>query len=188
MLTKMALPKVVALDLDGTVWCPDMYMLWGGGSPFRVDGDGTRSLTDCRGQKVELMGIAGEIIYDVKNDPTWAANGTKLAWCSTTDEPSWAQECLRKFKASPGGSAGPKVPLKDLADSEQIYKAPTKREHFKRLKKELGVPFEEMIFFDNQRDNIEDVTPLGVHCVYCPHGLTRTIWEQGLAGFAQKSS
>lgn len=28
------LPKIVALDLDGTVWSPDMYMLWGGGAPF----------------------------------------------------------------------------------------------------------------------------------------------------------
>ena len=25
-------PKLVAFDLDGTVWTPDMYMLWGGGA------------------------------------------------------------------------------------------------------------------------------------------------------------
>ena len=181
----MALPKLVALDLDGTVWYPDMYMLWGGGgAPFRADGDGTSSLTDCGGNKVELMGIAGEIIYQVKKDPKWVSNGTKLAWCSTTDEPTWAQECLRKFKAK--GSSGPAISLKELADSEQIYKARTKREHFNRLKAEFGIAFEDMIFYDNQMNNIHDVSPLGVHCVYAPDGLTRKKWEQGLADFAKK--
>lgn len=29
------LPKLVAFDLDGTIWTPDMYML-DGGSPFTV--------------------------------------------------------------------------------------------------------------------------------------------------------
>ena len=25
-----------AFDLDGTIWSPDMYELWGGGSPFSI--------------------------------------------------------------------------------------------------------------------------------------------------------
>ena len=32
----MSLPKLVAFDLDGTNWSPDMYMIWGGGAPFTV--------------------------------------------------------------------------------------------------------------------------------------------------------
>ena len=45
----VALPKVVAFDLDATLWYPEMYQLWGGGSPFRKNPDGT--LTDKAGTK-----------------------------------------------------------------------------------------------------------------------------------------
>ena len=182
----MALPKLVALDLDGTVWHPDMYMLWGGGAPFKVSGDGTRRLLDKSGQRVELLGIAGHIIYEVKHEPKWTANDTKLAWVSTCDEPRWADECLRKFKASPYGKQEPLIPLKQLADDEHIYDAGTKQVHFKRLHRDTGVPFDQMIFYDNQMNNISSVSRLGVHCVYCPDGLTEHIWIKGLEEYAKK--
>ena len=49
-----ARPKAVVFDLDGCLWYPDMYMLWGGGAPFspREDGD----LDDQYGKKVYLLG------------------------------------------------------------------------------------------------------------------------------------
>ena len=31
-----ALPKVIVFDLDGCVWDPEMYQLWGGGAPFKA--------------------------------------------------------------------------------------------------------------------------------------------------------
>ena len=31
-----ALPKVIVFDLDGCVWDPEMYELWGGGAPFKA--------------------------------------------------------------------------------------------------------------------------------------------------------
>ena len=34
--TMTALPKVVVFDLDGCVWDPEMYELWGGGAPFKA--------------------------------------------------------------------------------------------------------------------------------------------------------
>ena len=33
-LSDSVLPAAVVFDLDGCVWSPDMYMLWGGGAPF----------------------------------------------------------------------------------------------------------------------------------------------------------
>ena len=39
-LQALTLPKAVVFDLDGCLWYPDMYMLWGGGAPFRVRSDG----------------------------------------------------------------------------------------------------------------------------------------------------
>ncbi len=47
-------PKVVVFDLDGCVWYPEMYMLWGGGTPFKTQANG--DLKDKIGQKCYLMG------------------------------------------------------------------------------------------------------------------------------------
>ena len=41
-----------------------------------------------------------------------------------------------------------------------------------------------MLFFDNEYGNIENVQKLGVKCVYCPHGVTQTAWDEGLKLFS----
>ena len=45
-----------------------------------------------------------------------------------------------------------------------------------------------MIFFDDDPQNIRDVSTLGVLSVLTPDGVTRGAWEQGLVAFdaAQK--
>ena len=169
------LPKLIAFDLDGTIWTPDMYQLWGGGAPFTVDGDGTKKLMDRSGTPVKLLGISSQILQELKTDPKWAA--TKTAWVSCTDEPEWAAECLLKFKTKEGQAIGSYI------DSSQIYKA-NKKQHFRELKKQYeSIEYSEMLFFDNESGNIRSVSELGVQCVYCPDGMTEEIWQQGLARF-----
>ena len=96
------LPKLIAFDLDGTIWTPDMYQLWGGGSPFTVDGDGTKQIFDRRGTSVKLLGISSHILQTLKNEEKW--KGTVTAWVSCTDEPEWAAECMKLFKVTMQGS------------------------------------------------------------------------------------
>ena len=72
-----------------------------------------------------------------------------------------------------------------IAKHNQIFKA-NKREHFERLKKETGIEFSDMIFFDNQANNINDVSKLGVHSVLCPDGMLHEIWTQGLESFQRR--
>ena len=177
----MSLPKLIGFDLDGTVWSPDMYMLWGGGSPFKIVNDGTSQLRDSAGSTVHLLGVSGRIFHDLKHDLKWSE--TICALVSCTDEPSWAQECLELFKTTPGNES-----LISCVDSSQIYKG-NKQNHYRRLKKEYPhVEYSDMMFFDNEMGNIRSVSNLGVYCVYCPDGLTEHIWEEGLRGFmAQRS-
>ena len=47
-------PAAVIFDLDGCLWDPEMYELWGGGAPFSDNGDGT--LADKSGVTVRLLG------------------------------------------------------------------------------------------------------------------------------------
>ena len=43
-----------------------------------------------------------EILHELKTNPKWS--GTVVAVASCTDEPSWAQECMRKFNIGGGFS------------------------------------------------------------------------------------
>jgi magnesium-dependent phosphatase 1 len=173
----MSLPRLVAFDLDGTVWSPDMYQLWGGGAPFAVKS--STELTDCANQRVRLLGSFGAILDELCSSAAWS--GATTAWVSCTDEPAWADECLRKFR-TPSGST-----LKELVSTEVIYKA-NKQTHFRELHESTGIPFCEMIFFDNERGNINSVAKLGVCSVYCPDGMTDEIWRRGLAQYAEQQS
>ena len=174
--TKMTLPKLIAFDLDGTIWTPDMYQLWGGGAPFKVANNG-RDLVDNRGQTVKMLGIADKILEDLKTKKEY--EHIKVAWVSCTDEPSWADECMTKFKTPSGLS------LKSCVSFSHIYKS-NKQVHFKNIKREFNnaIEFEDMLFFDNERGNIQSVSKLGVKSYYCPDGMTEKAWQDGLAMFS----
>lgn len=168
------LPRLIALDLDATVWYPEMYMLWGGGSPFDCNPDG--SLSDRKGVRLELMGNAKNILYEVKTRPEWS--NTLLAYCSCTDEPNWAEECMQKIEVGDGYT------VKTVCDHFEIYKG-GKKKHFMHLNEVTGIPYEDMLFFDNEQQNCYEVEQLGVTCIHCPYGLTQDIWEDGLKQHAE---
>ena len=173
-------PKLVAFDLDGTVWSPDMYMLWGGGAPFHIK-DAKSTLVDSSGTEVKLLGSIGQILEEIHLQEEWL--GTIISWVSCTDEPSWAQECLQKFEL-PGASKS----LKSLVEpkAEQIFKS-NKQTHFKRLKSSYPhLEYRDMIFFDNEAGNIRSVSQLGVMSIHCPDGMTREVWEKGLTRFQKE--
>ncbi len=43
-----------------------------------------------------------------------------------------------------------------------------------------------MVFFDDDLENIRDVSALGVISIHTPRGITREAWESGLAAFEAK--
>ena len=170
-----AVPKLIGFDLDGCVWSPEMYELWGGGAPFRREAV-CNELKDKNWNTVRLLAATENIMHALHTDPRFAA--TKVAWVSCCDEPRWAAECLDKFTTSDGVT-----PLSQCAHSSQIYKH-NKQVHFQRLKEEFdGIEFEQMLFFDNELGNIRNVSKIGVKCVHSPDGLTMEAWEQGLSLF-----
>ena len=195
---EMALPKCLVFDLDGCVWYPEMYHLWGsGGSPFKKREDG--DLTDAGGTKVYLMGYVRQLMYELKTDKKW--EGTAVAVASCCDEPAWARECLQKFEVGDG------VTLKDIVSVEgepstgvyhflppafmqcaivcaaiEIHKG-SKSGHLRNISQATGVALEDMVFFDNERGNCSTVAKLGVTVCYCPSGVTQEDWENTLSKF-----
>jgi len=170
-----SLPKVVVFDLDGCVWDPEMYELWGsGGAPFKVRPDG--NLSDRSGTKVYLLGDVKNIMKELKTDAKWSDSIVAVA--SSCDEPSWAKECIQKFPI------GDNMTLSDVFDQDniEIYKR-SKNHHLKAIAQQTGVDLKDMIFFDNQYGNCQTVAGVGVTSVYVPQGVTRKAFEEGLAKF-----
>ena len=53
-----------------------------------------------------------------------------------------------------------------------IYKA-NKSRQLKKISEETGIALNEMIFFDNQSNNCQDVSKVNVTVAYVPDGVTR---------------
>lgn len=172
--TRQKLPRLIGFDLDGCVWEPEMYQLWGGGAPFTLD-HSANELIDKNGTRVRLLGATARVLHHLHTDPAFA--DTKVAWVSCCDEPRWAVECLDKFTTTDGTTS-----LSECAHSSHIYKH-NKQVHFQRLAEEFGIPLEDMLFFDNEPGNIRNVSKIGVKCVHSPDGVTMEAWQRGLSLF-----
>ena len=172
-MPKAVVPKAVVFDLDGCLWYPDMYMLWGGGAPFERAAD-SKDLVDRRGARVKMLGDVPQILLELKTDPKWADVVVAVASC--TDEPDWAQECLQKFEIGEGFC------MKDVMQVEEIYKG-NKRGHLRNISERTGIALDEMLFLDNEWGNTVDVSSIGVTVAYVPDGVTRMAWERVLAAF-----
>ena len=168
---------LIVMPLRTSFRYPEMYQLWGGGSPFKKNADGT--LTDRSGTKCYMMGNTAGIIKELKTDPKW--KDTKVAYCSCTDEPVWADECMRLFEVAPG------ITLESAVDIKEIFKS-QKTTHFKNIHKKTGIAYEDMIFYDNEEHNCHTVQSLGVFCVYTPRGMTEDAWRTSLSDFAKTRS
>ncbi|XP_074838441.1 magnesium-dependent phosphatase 1 isoform X2 [Carettochelys insculpta] len=57
-----------------------------------------------------------------------------------------------------------------------------------RLQQASGVPFSQMLFFDDEERNVREVSQLGVTCVLVPHGMTQALLTQGLEAFARSAA
>ena len=139
-------PKVIIWDLDGTIWEPEMYQLWGGGAPFARPHADHLGVHDRAGQEIVVLGHARQILAHHRR----ALGHVRHAIASTCDEPAWAHECLRKIRVDERHERESALHLHFDPDLVEIYKAYSKETHFKAIAKKSGVALKDMIFFDNQ--------------------------------------
>lgn len=104
----------------------------------------------------------------------------QAAAASKTDEPEWADICLRHLIINPE-----KTILNSCFQDGHLVEIDvrSKTNHFKRLHHKTGIPYEQMAFFDNEYGNIRTVSSLGVKCYYTPDGMMKEHWDQAKADF-----
>lgn len=176
-------PRVIVFDLDGTLWDPEMYQLHGG-SPFRADPKDPNVMIDSSGTRVGLLGETRGLLSRLAFSPEWAGHRTYLAISSTCDYPKWAEELLQKFTI-PNPKTGGVVRMRDVFQSVHIYYA-NKSQHHKKILQEIHEMDDrvedasQMLFFDNQMNNVGDVSKIGVPSCYAPNGMQNGVFEKGL--------
>lgn len=142
-----------------------MYELWGGGgSPFTVVSADV--LLDRARRLVRLFpGVRKALEFAVENQ-------VLACVASSTDEPAWARECMDKFG------------LTSAFTHVAIHKG-SKKTHLREIFARTKIPFEDVLFLDNEYYNIESVKELGVVCAHVEEGLTAEAWERALRVFAE---
>lgn len=171
------LPRLVVFDLDYTLW-PFWVDTHVSGKLGAVPGTGGTACADRTGERFAFYRDVPAILNTLPQ-----LNGTRVGVASRTCAPDLAREMLKLLQIHPPEAAGkraekPKRAI-DLFDAGlQIYPG-SKISHMQKLHKDTGIPYEEMLFFDDESRN-RDTESLGVTMCLVKDGVTWGELERGI--------
>ncbi|KAI9454717.1 magnesium-dependent phosphatase-1 [Russula earlei] len=167
------LPKLVAFDLDYTLW--SLWIDTHIGSSLTRDGDTLNEVHDRFGNIVTFFRDVPQILHQLRSA------GVVVAACSRTTATALARQALSLLLVPPkaGDSHSTAMPAIKCFDHLEIYPG-SKIAHFKQLHKKTGIPYSEMLFFDDEMRNKEVQSLGGVFCCLVHRGVDNACFEQGL--------
>ncbi|XP_062608235.1 magnesium-dependent phosphatase 1-like [Saccostrea cucullata] len=131
-------PKILVFDLDYTLW--PFWIDTHYDAPFKKISK--TDVKDRHGNNVPYYQAVPRILEKLKRD------GFKVGVASRTSCTGEAKELIKCFEWD------------QYFDYVQIYPG-TKTTHFTKIKRDSGIEFQDMIFFDDEHRNIRDVSKLG---------------------------
>jgi magnesium-dependent phosphatase 1 len=196
----LPLPRLIVLDLDYTLWpfYSDIHI----STPVRaVAGPNPAAVTDRNSETFALYPDAPHILHLLSSLPS---TPIRLAVASKSPVGDLCREVLKLLRLPAGPPAGT-TPSTVLAGNEdgsssgggakrgsdkgkkiievfdgglEIYEG-TKLRHFEVISRRTGIPYEQMLFFDDERPNRE-VEKVGVTMKLVDDGLTWGELEKGI--------
>ncbi|KAF7760730.1 hypothetical protein Agabi119p4_10139 [Agaricus bisporus var. burnettii] len=172
-------PKLVAFDLDYTLWA--LWIDTHVQGPLHRNGNNINEVLDRNNDKIEFYKDVPSILHRLR------AADVRIAACSRTSATNLAHQALRLLLLPSETNNGQKrknadkaIPAIDFFDQLEIYPG-SKLTHFKKIHEKSGIPYCEMLFFDDEIRNRE-VERLGVTFELITFsGMTNKALEQGLA-------
>ncbi|KAK0042929.1 magnesium-dependent phosphatase 1-like isoform X1 [Biomphalaria pfeifferi] len=160
----MVEPKLIVFDLDYTLWpfWVDTHV----DPPFHKTSDG--KVYDAHQQRVKYYKEVPDILNHLHK------SGFQLAIASRTSAIAEANELTKLFNWD------------QYFQYRQIFPG-SKITHFKKLHSLSGVPYEEMLFYDDEHRNILDVSSLGVLCMLVNDGLNINQLYRGFDDFQERA-
>ncbi|PSN38966.1 Magnesium-dependent phosphatase 1 [Blattella germanica] len=155
-------PSLIVFDLDLTLW------------PFRVDKNTKTPFHISRkGNVVDVRGKVFKTFPEVSQLLTaLSENRYNLALASRIEDIPGAYQLLHFFD------------LTHYFVYKEIYPG-TKTKHFENLHIKSGIDYENMLFFDDDKRNIRDISRLGVTVIQVPKdGITFSVVNSGLLAFS----
>ncbi|KAF7344552.1 Magnesium-dependent phosphatase-1 [Mycena sanguinolenta] len=159
-------PKLIAFDLDYTLW--DLWIDTHVTGPLRQAGDG---VVDAYGVPVEFYSDVPGILRRLRDQ------GVFIAACSRTHAPDMARQALKLLRVA-GNDDEPPQPAIELFDNLQIYPG-SKLTHFREIHAKTGIPYSQMLFFDDERRNRE-VENLGKFIATADPTELLKFWSKGV--------
>ncbi|KAL4249006.1 HAD superfamily protein [Abortiporus biennis] len=174
------LPKLVAFDLDYTLW--DLWIDTHVTPPLKSDGKTLNLVVDKYGEKIKFYPHVPEILHRLRN----ADDEVVIAACSRTSAPALARSALSLLLVPPGAGHKHSAPTRatEFFKFQEIYPG-SKLTHFRRLHEKTGIPYSEMLFFDDEHRN-KEVESLGVTFCLVKRGLDDLTFEHGLAEWRKR--
>ncbi|BFZ19592.1 hypothetical protein BsWGS_22630 [Bradybaena similaris] len=159
----MAQPRLIVFDLDYTLWpfWVDTHV----DPPFRMASNG--KVYDAHQKHVHYYEDVPDILRRLHSE------GFKLGIASRTGAVQEAADLTRLFNWD------------QYFHYRQIYPG-CKITHFKKLHSDSGIPYMDMLFFDDEHRNIADVSTLGVTCMFVPDGISNRSFKEGMDLFKAK--
>ncbi|KAK7544366.1 magnesium-dependent phosphatase-1 [Phyllosticta citribraziliensis] len=170
----LPLPKLLAFDLDYTLWpfWVDTHVT----PPLKAEANGLK-VKDRYGESYGFYRDVGSVLVAARQ------KGIKVAAASRTSAPELGREMLSllRIPSSSGDDASGKSSGERAAnffDILQIYPG-SKTTHFAKIRDASGIDYEEMLFFDDEARN-RNVETLGVVMCLVRDGVTRDEIDRGV--------
>ncbi|MCJ1458267.1 hypothetical protein MMC28_008638 [Mycoblastus sanguinarius] len=174
------LPKLMVFDLDYTLW--PFWIDTHVSPPLKAKDGGSKSV-DKYGESFAFYRDIPTVLHSAKTLPTPILLGT----ASRTMTPDLATILLKQLhiaSPTPLNPSGTKRAI-EYFDYMQIFPG-DKKQHFAKIQKASGLPYEEMLFFDDEVRN-RNVESLGVTMYLVRDGVTRGEVDAGVREWRRRN-
>ncbi|NQU88567.1 MAG: magnesium-dependent phosphatase-1 [Mariniphaga sp.] len=150
--------ELFVFDLDFTIWDAGGTWCDATNPPYHAE---KGEVYDSSGKWIRLYPDVRKILAKLKEMEKL------IAIASRTYEPDWANNLLQLFN------------IDHFFIKKEIY-PDIKTTHFRNLQEHFQIDYNQMVFFDDEYRNVEEISRHGVECVLVRNGLSMGMVERYL--------